>query len=180
MKNTKLMVLALAAMFAFSAQATVLTGVGATKIATQPASLTEQGEYQSQVRVLYDTYELVADTTGGTDTINMGGLLPKGARVINVTVVFDVLDTSGGTLDIGWRVSAELSAGSAIEALDADGFMANVGVTSAGSQSMQGDQATRPGNLKKFDAAVQPFVSFDGDCDATSGGVSLYIEYVVE
>ena len=152
-----------------------LKGVNKTKIDAVPAQLAEQGEQGGVKKVIYDTYELTADTTGGTDTLEMGGLIPAGARVLDVKLLFDDLDGSGGTLDVGWKASAD-----AVETADADGFFANVDVTSAGTVSMFEDQSTVAGMFKKFSSAVQPVIAFDGDCDATSGTITMVVEYVVE
>jgi hypothetical protein len=150
-----------------------LYGVNATKMAASPMQLAENGQQGGVVKSIYDTYELTADTTGGTDTLEMGGKLPQGARVIDVRIMFDDLDGSGGTLDIGWKAGD-----GAVEAADADGFLADVDVTSAGSISMFEDQSSRPGFQKVFNEAVQPVIAFDGDCDATSGTIHLEILYV--
>lgn len=150
-----------------------LKGVNKTKIDAKPAQLAESGQHGGVVKSIYDTYELTADTTGGTDTLEMGGKIPAGARVIDVRVMFDDLDGSGGTLDIGWKAGD-----SAIEAADADGFMDDVDVSSAGSLSMFEDKSSRPGFQKVFTESVQTVIAFDGDCDATSGTIHLEILYV--
>lgn len=150
-----------------------LKGVNATKIAASPAQLAENGQQGGAVKVIYDTYELVGDTTGGTDVLLMGGKIPAGARVIDVRLMFDDLDGSGGTLDVGWQAGD-----AATETADADGFLANVDVSSAGSVSMFEDQSSVAGFQKVFAESVQPVIAFDGDCDATSGTIHLEIFYV--
>jgi len=153
-----------------------LLGVNATKLRSDdPSDHAGVGEQGANLRLIYDTFELSADLVGGTDTIRMGGLLPKGARVIDVHIFFDDLDASGGTLDIGWEISAVSG-----EAADANGFLSAVAVTSAGAQSMLGDQPTVAGVFKKFTEAVQPVVAPNGDTDATSGTISLAILYSID
>lgn len=149
-------------------------GVNATKLAAKPLQLCEKGQMGGRVRSLYDTYELVADLSSA-DEIVLGGKIPAGARVVDVRLMFDDLDGSGGTLDVGWKVS---DAGG--EAVDADGFLADVDVTSAGSVSMFEDQSSRPGFQKTFSEEVQPYITVDGDTDATSGTIHLEIFYVVD
>lgn len=155
----------------------ILKGVNKTKIDAKPAALAENGQQGGVVKSMFDTYEITADTTGGTDTLEMCGLIPAGARIVDVIVTFDDLDGSGGTLDIGWKAGKKgLAAGG--EDADADGFFANADVTSAGGLSMINDQPTVAGIHKVFAESVQPVIAFDGDCDATSGTINLEILYV--
>lgn len=180
MKKLNLLVLAFVALFAFSAHATTYRGVGATLI--NSGYLAEQGEHGGHMRIAYDTYESGTSIAVG-DVYVMGSLLPKGARVVDAVLFFDDLDTgSSCTLNLGYQASAELSAGSAVEAADADAFLANVDVyTAAGSQSMQGDQPTVAGNLKKFSAAVQPVVTAVTTNNSTaSGTISMLLFYFVD
>lgn len=150
-----------------------LKGVNKTKIDAKPAALAENGQQGGFVKTMFDTYELTADTTGGTDTLEMCGKIPAGARIVDVILTFDDLDGSGGTLDVGWKAGD-----GAVETADADGFFANADVTSAGGLSMINDQPTVAGIHKTFAEAVQPVIAFDGDCDATSGTINLEILYV--
>jgi len=153
----------------------ILYGVNATKRQNQTiAQLEEQGQSKGHVLSAYDTYELLADVVGGTDTLRMSKL-PAGARVIDVRLFFDDLDAAGGTLDIGWEAGAD-----AVEAADADGFLANVDVTSQGTVSMFEDQPSVAGFQKVFSEEVQVTVTFDADTDATSGTISLDILYVID
>lgn len=141
---------------------------------SQKAGVGEQG---GRVRCIYDTFELTADLAAN-DTIEMGGLIPKGARVIDVHLFFDAL--GAGTLDVGWKASAELSGGSAVVAAVADGFIDGAAVTNQGHESMQEDHFAEAGMFKKFDAAVQPVIKVATDTSATSGTISLAILYVLD
>jgi hypothetical protein len=168
--------------FSYAASAATLKGVGKTLIDAD--SRAEQGEGTGHKKVIYDTYELAADAASA-DVIQLGSKIPANARILDVTLFFDDLGTgSSATVDVGWQASPSRRLGGTTvinEAADADGFMADVNVWSAStSQSMQGDQPTRPGNFKKFTDQVQPAVTFDGEPDATTGTVTLLIEYVVE
>lgn len=180
MKKFNLLVLAFVALFAVGANATTYYGVGKTLIRAD--GLSEQGEHGGQLRIAYDTIEAGASIAVG-DVYQMGSLLPDGARVVDAVIFFDDLDTgSSCTLNFGWAASAELTGASATEAADADGFMASVDVyTAAGSQSMQGDQPTVAGNLKKFTASVQPQVTAVTTNNSTATGtISTLIFYYTD
>lgn len=140
-----------------------------------PSARPNPGEQGGVKRVIFDTFELSADLVGGTDQIYMGGLIPKGARILDVKLFFDDLDASGGTLNVGWLASDD-----AAESADADGFLAAVDVTSAGTVSMFEDQSTVAGMHKKFTAPVQCVIAPVGDTDATSGTISIEIDYILD
>ena len=149
-------------------------GVEATKRENSSIpSLATQGCQGGNVKVFRDTYEIAADLASG-DIIRMC-VIPKGARVLDVRVFFDDLDASGGTLDIGW------AAGTAgVEAIDADGFGANVDVTSAGVYSMFTSQSTVAGFDKLFDDECVVTVTVDGDTDVTSGTITVMVLAVID
>jgi hypothetical protein len=178
MKNTKLVLMVLAFLVAGTAQAATVYGVGATKIAAD--GLSEQGEQTGHLKMLYDTYELAADTTSG-DVIRMGGKIPKGARIVDVKLIHDDLGTGSPTVDVGWLASAD-----AVEGASAIGFMDEADVGDVDIDSMLIDEATNAvgamttGIGKKFSAAVQPVIKTSVDLDATSGTISLMILYVTE
>jgi hypothetical protein len=153
-----------------------LYGVNATKLlVNNPPELSGVGEAGGRMRVIYDTYTLVADTASA-DVIYMGSLIPKGARVMQVMVKAADLDGSGGTVDIGWAASAD-----AVEAADASGFFANVDVATAADVFSSSENAAAPAGIhKKFAAACQPIITFDGDCDATTGAISIAIWYILD
>lgn len=152
-------------------------GVNATKRDNQAIKqLIGPGEVKSPVYIAYDSYTLTAALVQN-DVIKMMKL-PPGARVHNVQVYFDALDASGGTVDIGWEANT-------VDSADADGFMADVAVTSAGAQDMQDDQPTRPGVFKQFDSAggetqVSVTVDHSGGLDATSGSIKLAVYYAID
>jgi hypothetical protein len=139
-----------------------------------PPTKIPPGDAGGKVISAYDYFAFTADLVGGTDTIKMMKI-PAGARVVDVKAVFTDLDGSGGTLNIGWAAGA-----TAAEAADADGFMAGVDVTSAGSISMFEDQSSRPGMFKKFTEEVQVVIAVDGDTDASSGTIYLNVQYVID
>ncbi len=74
-----------------------LYGVQTTKrLNTNPAKLVDQGYDGGRVKVMSDSFALSADLAAAD--IIMVGRLPKGARVIDVRVVFPDLDASGWLL----------------------------------------------------------------------------------
>ena len=154
-----------------------LYGVNADKmLVDNPPAKAGNGEQGGRLRVIYDTYELVADTDAA-DIILMGGLIPKDARVMEASLAFDDLDTSGGTLDLGWQVSAESGA----EAVDPNGFINAADVaTAADVIHMSDNLAFGAGQFKKFSEAVQPLVTFSADTDVTSGTISMAIYYIID
>lgn len=152
-----------------------LYGVNETLRRSVPSSKIPEGEQAGRLRVAYDTYELVADVASG-DVLYLSKI-PKGARVIQVLVGTDDLDGSGGTLDIGWAASAD-----GVEAADPDGFLANIDVATAADNFDMLSNKAGPidGVFKKFASEVQLTVTFDGDTDATSGTISVVVQYVLD
>lgn len=151
-------------------------GVNAKRhLDTVPSEKANNGEIGGRVRVIYDQFALSADLAS-TDVIEMGGLIPAGARVLDVVLAATDLDASGGTLDVGWKVSAD-----GVEVADPDGFIANADVaTAADVFKMSDNLAFGAGQFKKFSSAVQPIVTVDGDTDATSGTIALAIYYILD
>ncbi len=148
-------------------------GVQATKQNAIPQQLSEEGYQAGNVKCLSDSYTLTADLAAA-DFISMGKI-PQGARVLDVRVVFPDLDASGGTIDVGWKAGA-----AAVEAADADGFLAVVDVTSAGSISMFEDQPSRPGLEKRFSEECEVGIATVGDTDASSGTIYFQCWYVID
>lgn len=148
-------------------------GVNAAKRLSIPADLEKQGQSRGMVLSAYDTYELVADLSSG-DIIRMCRI-PQGARIVDVQLFFDDLDTAGGTLDVGWAAGA-----SGAEAADDNGFLAAVDVTSAGVASMFASQSQNPGYQKVFAEEVELQVKVNGDTDAVTGTVSVEVHYVID
>jgi hypothetical protein len=147
-------------------------GVNATNILSDiPSEKAGLGEQGGRKRVIYDKFTLTADLSSA-DTIQMGGLIPAGALVHNVHLVFDAM--GAGTLDVGWEVSADGG-----ELADADGFLNEAAVTSAGHEAMLEDHPTVAGVFKRFSEAVQPVITVSVDTTATSGDIELLIEYSV-
>ncbi len=134
-------------------------GVNATLISnTVPAGKAGVGEQGGNVKLIYDKYTFVADQTDG-DLLYMGGLIPKGARVIDVMVKFgDMGAGSSGVIDIGWLASS-----------DADIIKMSDNLTGA----------TAAGMGKKFAAAVQPVITLTTDVSLLVD-IELFITYVID
>lgn len=147
-------------------------GVNATKRYATIPQLAEQGQAGGRVKSLYDTFTITAALTD--EFIEMGEL-PAGARVIDVRFVFADMDASGGTIDVGWEASSD-----AVEAVDLDGFGANVDVTSAGVYSTFTTGSALAGYQKVFAAPVKVGLTVDGDCDATSGVIHMEVLYAID
>lgn len=153
-------------------------GVNATKrLVNSPADLAEEDQSLGRVKCIFDSYTLTA-ALSQNDTIELGCLIPAGARVLRAMVHCSAsMDASGGTIQLGWKASAD-----AVESADADGFIPSVafagGVLTVYSGSA--DTSAAPGILKLFSSAVQPVLLVDhsGGLDSTSGTISMCIEYI--
>ncbi len=150
-------------------------GVEATKAYnSNPVTKISKGEFNGRVQMLRDSYTFSADLASA-DIIKLGGKLPAGARVVDAFIKWADLDASGGTIDVGWAASVEGN-----EAADADGFFANLDVTSAGAARLSdSSHYANAGMLKEFSESVQVQAVIDGDTDATSGSIELVLYYVV-
>lgn len=150
-------------------------GVNATKRANSaPADLENQGESNSPVKVAFDSYSQTV-ALSQNDIVKLM-LLPPKARVLEVVfVISTALDASAGTAEIGWQAGT-------IDAVDIDGFMDAVDVTSAATFLMSDDEGTRPGMHKQFDNnTIQVILtaSHSGGLDATAGAFSLAVYYTL-
>lgn len=153
----------------YSNNYTLLNNVPSEKIAPSDG--------YGKVRALYAEYALTADLASG-DVIKMFRI-PKGARVIDMIVDLPDLDTSGGTVDIGWSKDLKnLGTSGGGEDADADGFKANVDVATAAIKSQLA--AGSAGFGKKFAEECDFQITIDGDTDATSGTIKAVLLVVVE
>jgi hypothetical protein len=148
-------------------------GVNATKrLVNVPSDMIDASDNHARVYCSYDSYALSADLAA--NDVIVGPQIPNGARIVDVLLAFDDLDASGGTVDVGWAADA-----AAVETADDDGFMANVDVTSAGTKSMIAIGSNLAGVGKKFSAACNLQIKIDGDTDATSGTVKVWVLYTL-
>lgn len=128
-----------------------------------------------RVASCYDSYTLTADLAAA-DVIKLCKL-PAGARVLALTIGWDDLDASGGTVDVGWAASSD-----AVESANAEGFLKDIGVTLPGASSIGsiggvGGGINAAGLGKEFASPVDVQIAIDGDTDATSGSVQLNVIY---
>lgn len=139
-----------------------------------PSEKVKANKHYGKARWAYDTYALSADTASG-DKLYMFKL-PKGARILDVILAATDLDGSGGTLDVGYEYNAS---GDSALTDDLDAFLADVDVTSAATVGMI-EQANMAGFGYELEGEADIVVSFDGDCDATTGTIKLAVQFVVE
>lgn len=151
-----------------------LYGVNNTLITqTNPPAKAGKGEDGGRVRVLYDKY-VAAGAIAINSTIDMGDLIPKGARVVDTIVKFSDLG-SVGSYKFGYKASTD-----GVEIADDDAFSGQQNVNSAADIVYGSQQAAAPaGIFKKFDAAVQPQLLFDAATDA-AGQIETIILYVLD
>ena len=150
-------------------------GSNATKI--NAGGLAEVGEQTGKLHVIYDEYAFTADLAVN-DIINMGGLIPAGARVMEVVCDSPDLDSaSAGALTVGWAASAD-----AVEAASAAGFLSSMNVNTSGKTLSMSTllQTAVAGKFKKFASPVQCQVKISGETDATSGTIRVAIYYIYE
>ena len=139
-----------------------------------PAGKAGIGEIGGRVRVNYDEFSYTA-LLANADVIYMGGLIPKGARVIEAVLMFSDAGATGAC-NVGWLASDD-----GVEIADPDGFMASVNMNTAADTIKATDNlANAPGVFKKFTAPVQPVVTMTAAGDAASGSVKLAITYVID
>lgn len=143
-----------------------------------PSSKISRGDQSGNVRFLYFNYAGTAAPTNA-DVIKLAKL-PKGSRVVDVIMSFADLG-SAGTLEVGWAASAELdSAGAAVEAAVAAGFLASLDVNSAADTIKMSDNlANGSGMLKQFSAEVDVQVTVTAAWTVATGGFKGCIMYVV-
>lgn len=133
---------------------TTVKGANLTERETVPSVKNDVTMSYGKLRVLYDSYTVDTADEFGTDGLVRLFTIPKGARLIHCEVSMQASGATG-IFDLGWAASAELdSAGTAIEAADADGIIAAVdpGAAAIEKQLMP---STRPGYMKKFSASVE-------------------------
>lgn len=152
-----------------------LDGVNYAKINSEPSLKVPHGELVGGVKILYDKHVFVASVNAISDVIKIGGLLPKGARVTDVTVKCPSLGTTG-ILTFGYAASAD-----AVEAADADGFLVAASIDAGGQAVLGKPTAASAAIGKQFAASVQPQLVFTEASDVAIGKtVEAWIEYVLD
>lgn len=139
-----------------------VNGVNAALIAAVPSNKIGPGEVNGYRTMLYDEYVLTGEAADG-DLVNMGALIPAGARVMSAVVKGPDLGATG-TLNLGNLASADASEGAS-----ATGFIS--GADSSGQAFQVSGAGTNIGH--KFLQPVQAQLKFVG---ATSGATGLKVQ----
>lgn len=157
--------------------ATLTTVYGANATLTKntvPISLLAAAQNYGKARAFYDSYTIGASDEFGTSGLIKMFDLPKNCFVYDAVVACEATGSTG-IFDVGWADSAELSGGSAVEALDADGFFQN---QDPGAAAITGYHmlSTRPGWCKSFTASVEVQVDWT---EATQAGAGKVLELLI-
>lgn len=121
------------------------------------------------VQLIYGKYTLSADLSAN-ETIKFG-VLKKGMVALGAMVKHDDLDTSGGTIDLGWAAGVNGD-----EVADDNGFIDNADVaTAADTVVSDTNLATAPGIGKEFADDCDLELKIEGDTDATSGDIEVFV-----
>lgn len=132
-----------------------LKGVGRTNLDAEPVVREGRGEHETPIRLLYDKYTSTGVLNIG-DIVRLGGLLPKGARIVGYVLKIGAF---GGSADgkVGWAASAELdSTGTAVEAAVSNGLFDTGDISLVNAIVYDHNDVAAPAGLfKKFSAAVQ-------------------------
>lgn len=147
-----------------------LYAIGQALLQRNPESYPDANK-NGKVYCLYDKYTLTADLSAN-DVINFGKL-PKGARVIDAMIKYADLDASGGTLDLGWDGGTNSA-----ETADDNGFISAADCTSADTIKGSDNLANAPGIGHEFTDEVNVQVKINGDTDATSGDIEVFVWYI--
>jgi hypothetical protein len=152
-----------------------LSGVNYALLNSEPTSKAGVGELTGSVKVLYDEHTFAADVNGVGDIIKIGGLLPKGARIVDAQVKCPSLGTTG-ILSFGYAASDDSA-----EAADADGLIV-VAQLDAGGQAVLGKATAASAAVGKVLAgAVQPQLIFTEASDNAEGvKIQAWVSYVMD
>jgi hypothetical protein len=157
---------------------TTVKGANLTLKESTPSEMLDVTMSYGRMRVLYDSYVVDTADEFGTSGLVRLFTIPKGARLVHVEVSMEAAGATG-IFDLGWAASAELdSAGTAVEAADADGIIQQVdpGAAAIEKQLMP---STRPGYCKLFTAAVEVQADWT-EASADSGTDTLEVlAYIV-
>lgn len=145
-------------------------------LATQnnPTSKVPVGDYGGRVRVCYDKYTLSA-AFGASDVLTFGRL-PKGAKVLNATVVCP--DMGGtGTFDFGHTASVD-----AAQAASAAAFGDDVDWSGQALAYNMGSTIgfSALGAFKELAGEVDVILTLTGVTATTSGTIHVAVTYVID
>ena len=143
--------------------------------------LIEEGFYGGRIMRMYDSFTLTADLASG-DTIQMGGLLPENACLLDCLVTTGALGGSC-TINVGWLASAQVTPGTTtpVEAANATGFFSALPVSSATFARAWGSTYTGTFYQKVLQAQVQPVIAENAVSSGATGlKIQMEIHYVLE
>jgi hypothetical protein len=128
------------------------------------------GEHKGKERILFDEYTFLAEAANN-DTLDIGGKLPAGARVVGAVV--NSPDLGGtGTLNLGFSANG-------VDAADDDAFIA--GADASGQAVLAQPGAGVAGIGKQFAADTQVQLKFVGaTASATGKKIQSWIRYVLD
>lgn len=133
------------------------------------------GEINGHVKVMYDRIVGERAVYAISDTIDIGGKLPKGARILDAKVKSASLGTTG-IMDFGYAASEEPTP---LEVADPNAFV--VGADAGGQAVLQGPLSTNTSVGKKLLSAVQPQIVFtEATTAATDVVIEAWIAYIVD
>lgn len=139
-----------------------------------PSEKVNPGELTGRVKVAYANHTFVANVNAIADVIKLFRL-PKGARVLQATVVSPSLGTTG-ILSLGNAASAD-----AVEAADPDSLIV-VAQLDAGGQAVLGKTTSASAAVgKQFAADVDVQLVLTEATDAAAGKtIACWVEYVLD
>lgn len=140
-------------------------------IAANPSAKIPAGELSGKKRILYDSYTGAQAVYAISDKINMGALLPKGARVLDAKIACASLGTTG-------KMQLGIAAGT-LEAADPNAFIEE---SDAGGQGVLTSMPLGSYGLAyKFPEAAQVQINFTEATDVATGVViHMWIEYILD
>lgn len=152
-----------------------LSGVNYAKIVAEPSQKILHGELSGKVKISYDEHTFVASVNAIGQTILIGDLIPKGARIIGATVKCPSLGVTG-ILSFGYAASAD-----GAEAADADGLIV-VAQLDAGGQAVLGKETAASVAVgKQLLGSVQPQLVFTEASDVAIGvKIQAWVFYVMD
>ena len=141
---------------------------------TSPIANLEPNDLQGRVRVFYDTYTVpAASPPAAADTIFMGGVIPKGARIVDGWVSASA-DLSDGTALLNVEIVTDAGTSTIITDVD---FDAAGGVWRFGGATGDGADAIAAFVLDS-DGQVQ--LDPSGDINTAAAVIKVVLFYVID
>jgi hypothetical protein len=149
----------------------IFNGSNFEKVNSVPSQKIPKGEFSGKVRCLYDSFSCAQNVFAISDKINIGALLPKGARVLEAVLASPSLGTTG-IMQLGIAAGAS-------EAADPNAF---INAADAGGQAVKAEMPLGSYGLgKQFSEDLQVQINFTEASDAADGLViQAWIYYVLD